>query len=310
MPIITAATTLRRALQDPECFISAPGVYDGVSARIALSVGFDALYMTGAGTAASVHGQADLGICTLNDMRTNAETLANISPSTPLIADADTGYGGPIMVARTTEQYSRSGVAGFHIEDQVQTKRCGHLGGKILVDTDTYVTRIRAAVQARQRMGSDIVVIARTDALQKHGYEESLNRLKAAREAGADVGFLEGITSREMARQVVKDLEGWPLVLNMVEHGATPSISAQEAKEMGFKLIIFPFAALGPALTAIRSGMEKLKKDGLPGLSEDMTPQTLFRVCGLDESIKIDADAGGGAFEEGVDLKKTSGSSS
>lgn len=253
-----------------------------------------------------MHGQADLGICTLNDMRTNAETLANISPSTPLIADADTGYGGPIMVARTTEQYSRSGVAGFHIEDQVQTKRCGHLGGKILVDTDTYVTRIRAAVQARRRMGSDIVVIARTDALQKHGYEESLNRLKAAREAGADVGFLEGITSREMARQVVKDLEGWPLVLNMVEHGATPSISAQEAKEMGFKLIIFPFAALGPALTAIRSGMEKLKRDGLPGLSEEMTPQTLFRVCGLDESIKIDADAGGGAFEEGVDLKKTS----
>lgn len=209
------------------------------------------------------------------------------------------------MVARTTEQYSRSGVAGFHIEDQVQTKRCGHLGGKILVDTDTYVTRIRAAVQARQRMGSDIVVIARTDALQKYGYEESLNRLKAARDAGADVGFLEGITSREMARQVVKDLEGWPLVLNMVEHGATPSISAQEAKEMGFKIIIFPFASLGPALTAIRSGLEKLKRDGLPGLSEEMTPQTLFRVCGLDESIKIDADAGGAAFQEGVDLKKT-----
>ena len=237
-------------------------------------------------------------------MRTNAETLATLSPGTPLIADADTGYGGPIMVARTTEQYARSGVAGFHIEDQVQTKRCGHLGGKILVDVSTYVTRIRAAVQARERLGSEIVVIARTDALQKLGYDESLARLRAAREAGADVGFLEGITSREMAEQVVKDLEGWPLLLNMVEHGATPSISAQEARDLGFKIIIFPFASLGPALTAIRAGLEKLKRDGLPGLSEDMTPQALFRVCGLDESIKLDADAGGESFENGVELNK------
>lgn len=94
-----------------------------------------------------MHGQADIGISTLNDMRQSAETIANLSPSTPVIADADTGYGGPIMVARTTEQYDRAGVARFHIEDQIQTKRCGHLGGKILVDTDTFLTRIRAAVR-------------------------------------------------------------------------------------------------------------------------------------------------------------------
>ncbi|KAL4968191.1 isocitrate lyase/PEP mutase family protein [Aspergillus stella-maris] len=301
--MITAATKLRQALQDPNGFITAPGVYDGLSARIALNVGFDALYMTGAGTAASVHGQADLGICTLNDMRANAEMIANISPSTPLISDADTGYGGPIMVARTTEQYARAGVAAFHLEDQVQTKRCGHLGGKILVDVDTYVTRIRAAVQARQRIGSDIVIIARTDALQGNGYEDSLARLKAAREAGADAGFLEGISSVEMARQVVADLEGWPLLLNMVEHGSTPSINATQARELGFKMIIFPFAALGPACAAIREGMEKLKRDGIPGLDKEMTPQMLFRVCGLDESVKLDAAAGGAAFSSGVDLK-------
>jgi methylisocitrate lyase len=257
---------------------------------------------TGAGTAASVHGQADLGICTLNDMRNNAEMLANLSPSTPLIADADTGYGGPIMVSRTTEQYARSGVAAFHIEDQVQTKRCGHLSGKLLVDTATYATRIRAAVQARQRIGSDIVVIARTDALQGHGYEESLARLRAARDAGADVGFLEGVSSREMAAQAVKDLAPWPLVLNMVEHGSTPSISASEAKELGFKMIIFPFATIGPALMAMREGLEKLKRDGLPGLDKELTPQMLFRVCGLDESVKLDAEAGGAAFDGGVDL--------
>lgn len=260
---------------------------------------------TGAGTAASVHGQADLGICTLNDMRANAETLANLSPSTPLICDADTGYGGPIMVARTTEQYARSGVAGFHIEDQVQTKRCGHLAGKQLVDQTTYTTRIRAAVQARRRMGSDIVVIARTDSLQSYGYEEALGRMRAARDAGADVGFLEGIFSREMARQAVQDLAPWPLLLNMVEHGSTPSISAAEAREMGFKVIIFPFATIGPALTAMREGLETLKADGLPGLDKELTPQALFRVCGLDESVKLDAEAGGVAFEGGVDLRKS-----
>jgi methylisocitrate lyase len=236
-------------------------------------------------------------------MRANAEMISNLSPSTPVIADADTGYGGPIMVARTTEQYARSGVAAFHLEDQVQTKRCGHLGGKILVDTDTYVTRIRAAVQARKRIGSDIVIIARTDALQVNGYEDSLARLRAARDAGADVGFLEGISSIEMARQIVAHLAGWPLLLNMVEHGSTPSITAAQAREIGFRIIIFPFAGLGPACVAIREGMEKLKRDGIPGLDKELTPQMLFRVCGLDESVKVDAAAGGAAFSSGVDLK-------
>lgn len=240
-----------------------------------------------------MHGQADLGICTLNDMRANAETLSNLSPSTPLIADADTGYGGPIMVARTTEAYSRSGVAGFHIEDQVQTKRCGHLGGKILVDRDTFVTRIRAAVQARKRMGSEIVVIARTDALQKLGYEESLARLRAARDAGADVGFLEGMSSREMMRDAVRDLAPWPLLLNMVEHGATPAVSADEAREIGFRIVIFPFAALGPALLAMREALEKLKRDGLPGLSPEVTPQMLFRVCGWTRASRLMRRRGG-----------------
>lgn len=208
------------------------------------------------------------------------------------------------MVARTTEQYSRSGVAGFHIEDQVQTKRCGHLSGKILVDKDTYITRIRAAVQARKRIGSDIIIIARTDALQKYGYEESIARLRAAREAGADAGFLEGMTSREMMKKAVQDLPGWPLLLNMVEHGATPNVTANEAREIGFRIVIFPFATIGPAMVAIREGLEKLKKEGLPGLSTDLTPQMLFRVCGLDESIKLDEEAGGGTFEGGVDLRE------
>ena len=107
-----------------------------------------------------------------------------------------------------------------------------------------------------------------------------------------------------MARQAVSDLAPWPLLLNMVEHGATPSISAAEAREIGFRIIIFPFATIGPALTAMREGLEKLKRDGLPGLDKELTPQALFRVCGLDDSIKLDAEAGGAAFDGGVDLRK------
>lgn len=234
-------------------------------------------------------------------MREHASNLASIDPSIPLISDADTGYGGPIMVARTVAQYAASGVAGLHIEDQVQTKRCGHLAGKELVNTDVFISRIRAAVQSRKRVGSDIVIIARTDALQKYGYDESISRLRAARDAGADVAFLEGITSKDQARRVVKDLHPMPCLLNMVEHGATPSISAQEAKEMGFRVVIFPFAALAPAYGAIRAGMEKLKRDGRMDSEEGMTPQMLFRVCGVEESMRIDREAGGGSFEGGID---------
>ncbi|KAJ5198167.1 Methylisocitrate lyase [Penicillium cinerascens] len=293
----SAATTLRRKIESGE-FILAPGVYDGFSARIALEVGFDALYMTGAGTSASMHGHADLGLCTLNDMRQNAEMIANLSTTTPLIADVDTGYGGPIMVAQMTEQYVRSGVAAFHLEDQVQTKRCGHLARKILVDLDTYVSRIRAAVQARRRIQSDIVIIVRTDALQKFGYHESLNRLRAARDVGADVGFLEGIRSVEEARQIVTDLAPWPVLLNLVEHASTPTVSAAQAREWGFQIMIVPLVTLSSAYQAMKKGLENLKETGLPNTA--FSPQQLFRVCGLDESIQIDSAAGEASL---VDLK-------
>lgn len=118
--------------------------------------------------------------------------IANLNPGVPLIADADTGYGGPNMVARTVAAYHRAGVAGFHIEDQIQTKRCGHLGGKEVVSVDAFEQRVRAAAQARESLHSDIVIIARTDALQTHNFDEAVRRLKLAINAGADVAFLEG----------------------------------------------------------------------------------------------------------------------
>ena len=204
------------------------------------------------------------------------------------------------MVTRTVQQYARSGVAAFHIEDQVQTKRCGHLQGKQLVSKEEFLTRIRAAVAARHNVGSDIVIIARTDSLQSLGYDEAISRLHLAKEAGADVAFLEGITSKDMARQTVKDMAPCPVLLNMVEHGATPSISVSEAEEMGFRIVIFPFAGLAPAYKAMKEVYTKLKKEGVTGAEAHMTPKQLFEVSGLKEDLAIDDAAGGNAFVGGV----------
>ncbi|KFG82206.1 putative carboxyphosphonoenolpyruvate phosphonomutase [Metarhizium anisopliae] len=273
----SAATKLRRMLATKDVIV-APG--------------------TGAGACASKLGQADLGFATLNDMRSQAEMIANLDPGTPLIADADTGYGGANMVARTVAQYHRSGVAALHIEDQIQTKRCGHLGGKAVVDTDTFLQRIRAAAQARRRLASDIVVIARTDALQTDGFDEAVRRLKMAVGAGADVAFLEGIQNAQQAREACEALAPVPVLLNMVEHGATPSWTPREARQMGFKIVIFPFAALAPAYKAIRETLIGIKETGRTGLDPEFTPKRLFTVVGLEDAVKIDKEAGGRLYDE------------
>lgn len=229
-------------------------------------------------------------------MRENAEMIANLDSNVPLIADADTGFGGPAMVARTVAMYSRSGVAALHIEDQIQTKRCGHLGGKEVVSVETFVTRIAAAKQARDRIGSDIVIIARTDALQTHNFDEAIRRLQAALAAGADVAFLEGLTSVEECRKTCKILAPYPVLLNMVEFGATPTITPEEAHEIGFRIVIYPFAAIAPAYEAIKNTMTLLKKTGKTGIPSSFTPKKLFTVVGLEDAVKVDTEAGGSVY--------------
>lgn len=226
-------------------------------------------------------------------MRANAEMIANLDNTVPLIADMDTGFGSPIMVARSVAEYVRAGVAGFHIEDQILAKRCGHLSGKEVVDIETFVSQIKAARTTIDQLGSDIVLIGRTDSLQQLGYEEAVKRVKAARDAGAEVGLLEGVTSREMAKQAVKDLAPLPLLLNMVEHGATPLMSASEVESMGYRIMIFSFASLAPAYKGIRATLERLRREGSTGIDKDLTPKKLFDICGLQESVEIDSAAGG-----------------
>lgn len=295
--ILPGSTRLRKLITNHGKIIVCPGVYDGLSARIALSLGFEGLYMTGAGTTASRLGAADLGLAQLHDMRTNAEMIANLAPTgAPIIADMDTGYGGPLMVAKSLQQYHLSGVAGFHIEDQVAQKRCGHLAGKEVVEIEEYASRIKACVYMRKRLRSDIVIIARTDALQSRGYEAAIERLRRARDLGADMGILEGVQSKEQAATVVRELAPWPMCYNSVENGVSPLISAAEAEHMGYRIIIFSFACLAPAFEAIKNALEKLKGTGLTGSS--VSPMTIFEVCGLGESIAIDRAVGGHAFDK------------
>lgn len=230
------------------------------------------------------------------------------SPSTPISVhhppesppETDPDLTGPIMVARTVEHYIRSGVAGAHLEDQILTKRCGHLSGKKVVPRDEYLTRIRAAVAAKRRLKSDFVLIARTDALQQLGYDECIGRLKEAHAAGADVGLLEGFQSKAQAAACVAELAPWPLLLNSVENGHSPLITVDEAAAMGFRIMIFSFATLAPAYTAIRETLLRLKTEGVVGTAGGITPVKLFEVCGLKQAMEVDNGAGGGAFTEGV----------
>lgn len=293
------STRLRHMIANSPSIILCPGVYDGLSARIALHVGFQGMYMTGAGTTASCLGASDLGIAHLHDMQTNAAMIANLQPDgPPLIADMDTGYGGPLIISRAVKQYARAGVAAFHIEDQVAEKRCGHLSGKEVVEVDTYLRRIRACLDARAQIRSDIIVIARTDALQSRGYEECIDRLRRARDLGADMGILEGVPSKEMAAQAVRDLAPWPLCYNSVENGHSPLITAAEAQAMGYRLMIFSFAGIAPAYMAILETFTRLKEQGVTG--SIVGPKKIFEICGLEEEMRIDEATGGSAFAKGL----------
>ena len=304
---VCAATRLRALLAREEGIVVAPGVYDGLTARINLQEKFEALYMTGAGTAMSRLGQPDLGLATLNDMVQNASMIASLDGTVPLIADADTGYGGPLMVARTVRAYMSAGVAALHLEDQVLSKRCGHLSNKELVDEQTYLSRIRAAVMARDEQksaaGGDIIIIARTDSLQSLGYDVALQRLKNAVACGADVAFLEGMTTMEQCEKVCKDLHPTPCLLNMVTGGVTPDLSADEARKLGFKIAIFPVVSLGPmyeAVTASVRAFKKTQRNHVTDLLKVEGVYGLFNVCGMEECVGFDRNAGGGSYKNGV----------
>ena len=280
-----ATTKLRSLLREPG-IIMAPGAYDCLTARIIQNAGFPAVYMTGAGTSVATLGYPDLALATMSEMVGNAADIA-ATVEIPVIADADTGYGGVLNIQRTIRQYERAGVAGVHIEDQEFPKRCGHLDNKRVVSIDEMVGKIRAAVDART--DDDFVIIIRTDALAVTGWDDTMRRCEAFTKAGADVLFVEAIRSREEAEQVVASVEV-PLLYNFVETGKSPMFTAQELELLGFKLVIYPGSALLTVSKVVAGLMEELKSKGTTAHLVDnmVTLNQCFEIMGLTEMLATD----------------------
>jgi len=281
-------TRLRQLLARPGV-IMAPGVADALNAKLVARHGFEAIYMTGAGTSAVRLGMPDVGLLTMSEMVDNAGRIAD-SSGLPLIADADNGYGGVLNVRRTIQAYERAGVAAVHIEDQVMPKRCGHLMGKQLVPAAEMTAKIRAAVDART--DADFVVIARTDAVAVEGFDAALERAGRYREAGADVLFVEAPNAEQLP-QIAPRLKA-PLLYNMATSGKTPFLGRDEIERLGFKLIIYPNWMMLAAIRAASQVLATLKETGtIAGVAGEVpTFKEFFDLLGMPDVQALEASYG------------------
>ena len=250
-----------RELIDRHAPVLAPGCYDALSARLVEEAGFPAVYMTGFGSSAGHLGRPDVGLMTMSDMVDNARRIVN-AVGIPVIADADTGYGNPINVIRTVQEYERAGVAAIHIEDQIAPKKCGHMEGKQVIPADEMAAKLRAAVDARR--SADFLLIARTDARAVEGIEAALQRDRLYREAGADILFVEAPESEAEIRAVAAAFPDVPLLFNYAEGGKTPAVEHDLLAELGFAIVIFPISTLLAATKAMRRVLAQIREDGSP----------------------------------------------
>lgn len=248
---------LAARLKEPG-LISAPGVFDMISARIADGMGFDALYMTGFGTVASHLGLPDAGLASYTEMVGRVRQIAE-GTGTPLIADGDTGYGGLLNVDFTVRGYEAAGAAAIQIEDQEFPKKCGHTPGRRVVPLADAVRRIKVAAQARS--SKDFLIVARTDARTAHGLDEALRRGEAFVKAGADILFIESPESEAEMETIGRSFDV-PLLANMVEGGRTPVLSRAELERLGFKLAIFPVSGLLAMAAALQSVYGEIRAAG------------------------------------------------
>lgn len=288
--------TLRELLERDEPVV-APGAWNALFARLVEQAGFDAVYMTGAGVANGILGQPDLGLTTLTEMAQAAGYIAQ-AVSIPVVADADTGFGGVLNVQRTVRAYERAGVAAIQLEDQVVPKRCGHFEGKEVVEIAEMLARLRAALAARE--SPDFLVVARTDARAVLGLDEAIRRCHAYAEAGADVLFLEAPETDEELERIGRELGHVPLVANVVEGGKTPPHSAAELGAMGFKLVIFPGFLTRVTVRAAVDALEALARDrdSRPLLDRMMPFAEVNARIGLAETNELAAELEGA--REGV----------
>jgi 2-methylisocitrate lyase-like PEP mutase family enzyme len=254
---MNAAQTLKTLLAGDK-LVMAPGAADALTARLIERAGFPAIYMTGFGATATLTGCPDVGILTQTEMTTHARNMVR-AVNVPVIADADTGYGGPANIERTVREYQQAGVAAIHLEDQVAPKRCGHMTGIKLVSIDEMVRRLDCALAARGN--DDLVVIGRTDALAAAGRDEAIRRALRYRAAGVDLVFVDAMKKIEDAEAVARAVPG-PLMISVVEGHETTQLLPQALKRMGYCLALYPLSALFTATRAIQGVLEELKRSG------------------------------------------------
>ena len=274
--MLSLASRLRQMINGPEMVV-APFIFDAFQAKIAQATGFQAVYMTGFGTAAS-RGFPDVGLLTMAEMVENVRYIAN-AIDIPLVCDADTGYGNPVNVYRTVREYEAAGAAALHIEDQVWPKRCGFLAGKQVIPMEEMVPKVIAACDARR--SADFVIIARTDALAVNGWEDVIRRARAYREAGADLIFVDGIKTHDDITRYVQELGDLPLLYN------GQLLSTQKIAKFGFKLTIYS-ATLMAAYVRMRDAMQELKTTGsIAHGAEWQCFEELTSLLGVPEAMAI-----------------------
>ncbi len=260
------------------------GVFDTLSAKLAQQVGFPIAFVSGYSVAATAIGEPDMGLLTQTEITERARRIC-MSVDIPIIVDADTGYGNPLNVYRTVQELIATGAAGCFLEDQLWPKKCGHMQGKRVIEREEYVQKIRAAVEARGER--DFFIVARTDALAVIGMEEAVNRILAAREAGADASFIEAPNSVEQLAEIGRRVPK-PMVANMIEGGKTPVLPRDQLAAMGFQLILYPLAGLFAAAKAIRTVYEQIYRDGTTtGSASQMTFAEFNELIGASEKYAL-----------------------
>lgn len=242
----------------PGKLVTAPGIFDGISARIAEPFKFELLYMTGYGTVASHLGMPDAGIASYTDMVGRVQMISNVV-NTPFIADGDTGYGGLLNMQHTIRGYELAGAAGIQIEDQEFPKKCGHTPGRRVIPIEDMVQKIRVAVETRS--SSDFLIVARTDARTSYGLDEALKRGEAFAEAGADILFIESPESVDEMERICASFDA-PLLVNVVDGGSTPVLSKQEYIDLGYQVAIYPGTGFLACAHALNSVYGTIKETG------------------------------------------------
>ncbi|MFP5229403.1 MAG: oxaloacetate decarboxylase [Acidobacteriota bacterium] len=270
---MSGSTRLRQLLLDGD-FIVAPGAFDCLSARSVELAGFSAIYMTGMGTSASRLGLPDYGLATMSEMVVNASAMA-ASVGIPIIADADTGYGNELNMARTVYEYERHGAAGIHIEDQVFPKKCGHLDKKQVIARADFVSKIRVAVKART--SPDFIIIARTDSNAVLGFDEAIARANAALEVGADLALVEAPESAQQMEEIPRRVYG-PCVLNLLLGGKSPLLALADIGSLGYRMVLLSDVLLCAAFRAYDTVLATVRTSRSPlHFEHTMAPKEIFQ---------------------------------